>query len=208
MRPIDSFLRMVFLRQVEEKDGLIRMGGLLAVLSTPVNVFVNLREELKERAGPAMARDVLFEVGRLRSLAGAESLSKKPVIGYGGARPFLGKPLAQLVIDLWRMTGWGNYKLSRYDESRAVLYGTTPTARAYLERFGPSKEPVCDLICGMLAGGMEMVYHKPYDCIETTCAAMGKPTCTFELFKSRRPAGTSPALRGKSRSSSRRSRRS
>ena len=204
MTIIDSFLRMAFARGARERDGLLEIGGSLAVF-TPVSTFVELREELKARVGASAAREILFEVGRKRILGGILSLRRFPFMRTGKPRAFLGKPLAQFVLDLWRITGWGSYRVVHYDAKHALISGSTPTAKAYLAGHDRTKEPVCDLICGMLAGGMETYHGGRYNCLERSCAAKGDAECVFELFKRRPRGGTSPTPRGRNRSSTRKS---
>jgi predicted hydrocarbon binding protein len=72
--------------------------------------------------------------------------------------------------------GWGRWSFTVEPRRLRLTVDNSPFAHAH----GPSDEPVCRAIGGMLRGLAEMWFDEPAAARETTCAAAGQARCTFE----------------------------
>ena len=72
--------------------------------------------------------------------------------------------------------GWGAFSLERLTATEMVVtVSHSPIAEAY----GPSSQPVCHLIRGVLESLAASVLEHPRPLVETDCAAAGAPACRF-----------------------------
>lgn len=77
--------------------------------------------------------------------------------------------------------GWGRWTFTIEPQRLQLVVDNSPFAQAH----GPSAEPVCRTICGMLRGLGEMWFGAPAAARELGCAATGEARCRFEAV----PAG-------------------
>lgn len=78
--------------------------------------------------------------------------------------------------------GWGVWSFTRTHRERfAVDVANSPFAAGY----GPSDEPVCFAIRGMLSAMGELVMGKAVAVTETKCAAVSGGSCRFEVEATR-----------------------
>lgn len=83
-------------------------------------------------------------------------------------------------MEFLEVGGFGKYKTMEF----------TPGVRSHFQyltnplpmKFYPSKEPVCDFIRGIGAGGGTWVHNKIVNCIELKCAAMNGKYCELINF--------------------------
>jgi hypothetical protein len=78
----------------------------------------------------------------------------------------------------------GNLKLVKIDKSytNAMLEGTNSIlALRMKESHSDIKKPVDFYLCGILAGGAEVLVNKPSVCIETECMGKGDAKCVYQL---------------------------
>jgi predicted hydrocarbon binding protein len=100
----------------------------------------------------------------------------------GGARaaPGLEGRVEERAAALARMgtaLGWGEFTV---DEATPTSLVVTVRGSALADAHGPSIEPVCHLIRGVLSAFVATVHASPVEVIETACAATGAAACRFE----------------------------
>lgn len=85
-------------------------------------------------------------------------------------------------VSLFRSLGLGTLELPGVGEEggEARLAGSHFT-RAWVERHGRSKQPVCAVVVGFLTGALAAAYGRPYRVVELACGAQGKPECRFRI---------------------------
>jgi uncharacterized protein len=87
-----------------------------------------------------------------------------------------GETLAHVVAETAPQLGWGRWRFT-VEPGRILLeVRNSPFAAG----FGPSSEPVCHAIVGMVRAVATLVFERPATVRETACAATGAPLCTFE----------------------------
>lgn len=69
--------------------------------------------------------------------------------------------------------------LNNKDKKAKLRLSDSSIAHVYVERHKKSKEPVCTITSGILAGMFSFIFDKEVDCVETSCLAQGKQGCEF-----------------------------
>lgn len=75
--------------------------------------------------------------------------------------------------------GWGRWAFTVEPRRLRLVVDNSPFAQAH----GPSSEPVCRAICGMLRALSEMWFEAPAQARELACAATGRSQCLFEALR-------------------------
>jgi predicted hydrocarbon binding protein len=95
------------------------------------------------------------------------------------------KDLVEWGNNLLMMIGWGKGGLMMTgkpsgNETGYVSIENSSVAKEYLHHHGKSKEPVCHLARGGIAGGVNaLTGKKDFEVVEVECMAMGALRCTF-----------------------------
>jgi predicted hydrocarbon binding protein len=106
-------------------------------------------------------------------LAGGRAGGARAASGLDGRPDERAAALARMGTAL----GWGAFTV---DEATRTSLVVTVRGSALAEAHGPSSEPVCHLIRGVLSAFASTVLDAPGDVIETACLATGAPACRFE----------------------------
>lgn len=136
---------------------------------TLMGLFRRLPEPLRAHALEALA-DSTFEHG-------GDSAGRLLVSGGGDVAALLGT-LERTAGEL----GWGTWRFGRPTEKSLNLRVVNS---AFAEGHGPSTQPVCAPITGMLRAVAALVLGGPCEAREVECAACGAGGCRFEAGRRR-----------------------
>jgi len=95
--------------------------------------------------------------------------------------------LWQWQVNIIKLAGWGNPEVvvsgtSEDSERISFVVKNSAVAKDYLRSFGKSKEPVCHLIRGGIAGGANARKNRTdMEVVEKKCIAQGDPICEMVL---------------------------
>ncbi len=127
-----------------------------------MGIFRNLPDEARIAALKAL-EDSIFEQG---------SDSARAYRRHGGE----GASLAHLVAATAPQLGWGIWKFEIAPDVIRLEVRNSPFAAG----FGPSPNPVCHAIVGMVRAVSGLIFDAPVTATEIQCTATGAPTCRFE----------------------------
>ena len=131
-----------------------------------------LHLELRERLGPAGARDALLQLGFLHGLRDALELVARGMRGLrGGSGQTAGRP--RLALALESAPGTGSAPL------RGVFRDAIE-ARAVSGSLGAQSHATCALTCGYASGWLSGLFDSDLIAVERGCAAAGHARCEFE----------------------------
>jgi predicted hydrocarbon binding protein len=139
----------------------------------PVESLVDLQKMIEDKLKKKSA-ELLIEFGR--HISGSMITHFKTRFGLRG------NYLRQVWLDMYSLSGFGKLDILRFDDKSAFFQTeNSAIAKTYVEKYGQRKEPVCQIICGMLEVYFKEVTGKKAKCVETGCIATGKKYCTFEI---------------------------
>ena len=85
-------------------------------------------------------------------------------------------------VSLFHALGLGTLELNGVDEEGGEARLTeSHFTQGWVQRYGRSKQPVCAVVSGFLAGALAAAHGRPYRVVESVCAAQGKPECRFRI---------------------------
>ncbi len=139
--------------------------------------FVAIKRQIEQLCDPEIARQVLYRAG----FEGATKWAQEQMTRYG----LSGRAVMEQYMASAGQRGWGDLKITEYDES-AVRVKVTLTNSAVAEETGQVGRAVCDHLPGSIAGAMQTILAnagKPRELIgqETKCIAKGDSHCEFEV---------------------------
>lgn len=143
-----------------------------------MGLFREMPAELRGPAMQALAASVRKHGGR----------SAQTYLAEAGSRP---EALIDTIARYSRELGWGCWHVgARSGKAIEVTTEHSPFA----EGFGPSPDPVCHAIAGMLQAVGTIVFGQPASVVETCCAAQeGVDRCVFRVVPAAARADASPA---------------
>ena len=142
--------------------GRLSLEGSRYVLIRP-ETLAALQRAIEELLGPAAA-ECLAAGGRAGGGQAAGALTGSP------------RERVERMLRIGSEIGWGDFSLERFSPTElAVRVCNSHMAEAY----GPSRQPVCHLIRGVLEALAAEVLDDPRPVVETDCAAAGAPACRF-----------------------------
>ena len=134
---------------------------LLVRPDTLMGMFRKLPEPARQQALEALALSV-FEHG-------ADSARAYRAMGGTGDK------LIDMIAETAPQLGWGQWRFAREEAGLRLAVSGSPFAEGH----GPSDEPVCHAIKGMLRAVATLAFATPMAVSESACASMGAGTCSF-----------------------------
>jgi len=156
--------------QFDHGSGSLEFNGIRYMLVRPETI-VEIQKVMEERAGPDAAHDILYKSGFRGTSLTAKKLLEK------------GLPPRQCLRDMFNMgthLGWGKFEIIN-GESEGGVIEVTIHASPFAKAYGPSRQPVCSILCGALAGIFTTLSDKDYVCHEIICVAANDTSCLFRL---------------------------
>ncbi|RLG73969.1 MAG: hypothetical protein DRO23_07815 [Thermoprotei archaeon] len=144
-----------------------------------IETYIGLRERLG-----ASADVIFYHFGFHYGYYAAKELSERFNIKPGMLYDV--KEIGEMFSRIARISGWGFFEIDYInviEERMGIRFFDSWTARIYKELKGQSKEPVCHMVRGMIAGVATAITGKQYRATEVLCAAKGDPFCYFEVFR-------------------------
>ncbi len=89
--------------------------------------------------------------------------------------------IIRFMVAMGPQIGWGRFELERFDGNKKVLIVKVYHS-PFAEGYGPSSNPVCHMIRGVLGGMGSLVFRKEIDSKEVSCLAKGDEYCRFEIM--------------------------
>jgi len=163
--------RLVF----DPARGEYRDGDIRYMMIRPdalMGMIAELPEHMRVHAMDAFARSIRRFGGR----------SARAYRDAGAAEA---SALLHVIEETAPQLGWGRWRIAADADGFVVTVENSPFAAGA----GPSTHAVCAPILGMLAAVGEMT-HAAVSVAETACAAMGAPSCRFEVRRQKGSAAT------------------
>lgn len=147
----------------------------------PAELLLALKQVLEEETGPEWSR-ILLRVGRIWGRRVARRFQKELTDYF--ARPLHEMPMREFVPILegyFRYHGWGRLTVDLSHADSGYILARLDNS-AFAEIVGASAAPVDSIVAGLLAEFLcQLSERTDIDCVETECAAMGRPACTFVI---------------------------
>lgn len=86
--------------------------------------------------------------------------------------------LPSMLEEFFTLGGWGKIQA---EINIAKKEATITIINSITARGAESKEPICHLIRGFIAGVANVMFHGLSECVETKCIAKGDPHCEFRV---------------------------
>jgi predicted hydrocarbon binding protein len=154
-------------------SGRIRLYGIPGLFTFP-EFLLDLQTHLERTSGKA-AKGLLYRVSFLAGRRTASMLGGP--VGSADDAGALDSRLARFV-DFVLLTGYGNLAFSVANAATAETEWTIQDS-VIAELHSPSKESVCHIYAGFLAGALAGTFGRPVECIEGSCRAKGDEACVF-----------------------------
>jgi predicted hydrocarbon binding protein len=87
--------------------------------------------------------------------------------------------LEQFIIKFLMLSGWGEFEIFKKSKLGIIYINKNSP---FPERYGKSKEPICILMRGFLAGVYSYLTENNYECFEEKCRAQGNNFCIFKIM--------------------------
>jgi predicted hydrocarbon binding protein len=166
----------------DRASGRIRLYGMPGLFTFP-EFLLDLHTQLEKVSGRA-AKGLLYRVSYLAGRRTAAALGGP--VGSSADAGAIDARLARFV-DFVLLTGYGNFSFSIADVANAETEWTILDS-VIAELRPQSKESVCHVYAGFLAGALAGTFGRPVECIEGSCRAKGDEACVFRT----RSAATDP----------------
>jgi predicted hydrocarbon binding protein len=178
----EFFYHMISYGGFSFEDGVMRVWGDPS-LFTPAKSFVLYYRFLRDEIGKD-ADDLFYWIGRLYGRNSSVMLMKK----FG----FNPKKLPDFINGATQ-DGFGYIEVSpRFLISDKVVDGditgvNSTFALRYKDMFGPQKDPVDFYMLGLLTGGSEPLFNRPFDGVERRCMVQDGPDCLYQVASAQSP---------------------
>jgi predicted hydrocarbon binding protein len=126
------------------------------------------------RLPPTIRRQALAALGDAVAAAGGRSAARYMALGPGSHDDLL-----RTIEATASQLGWGRWTFAR-SHARALRLDVVNSPFAM--GAGPSDEPVCAPIAGMLRAVASLIFAAPAAVEETACAAAGESACRFRAW--------------------------
>lgn len=147
----------------------------------PAELVLGLIQILQEETGEEW-RKILHRVGRIWGRRVAKRFQKE-IAGFFG-RPLHEMPVREFLPVLegyFGYHGWGRLKVDLTHAEAGYIMARLENS-AFVEILGASEEPVDSIVCGLLSEFFGQISERTdIDCVETECAARGRPSCHFVI---------------------------
>ena len=130
-------------------------------------------QKAAEREIGEKASDILYQSG----FQGGALSSKR----YREVFGFSDEEIIQFMVEMGPQIGWGRFELERFDGNNKLLIVKVYHS-PFAEGYGPSSEPVCHMIRGVLGGMASIVFRKEIASKEVSCLARGDEYCRFQIM--------------------------
>ena len=152
------------------EEGAVRLSDARYVLVSP-SLFIELQKSVEA----ALPKEVDGIVASAAEGEGAFLASRyRDVFGYAPA------DVLTTIVYVLSESGWGalSTEIANFEGEELVL---KLQGSPFAESYGPSTQPVCHTILGVLRGAAMTLFDKPVDGAEVQCEAKGDPCCRFAL---------------------------
>ena len=179
--------KLLFVRQFSIDNGKIDIfGSRYIMLNASALVELQNIDETK-----------IYMAGRESSFAGMKNLVEHVKV-YNKIKDLFLRNIAELgrkigatdegmiktLQDIFNLYGLGSLEIIELDNKnkKAVIkIKDSSIAQEYVKKNGKSKNPVCTLTAGVLAGMFSYIMNQKIECIETKCLAQGASECVFKI---------------------------
>jgi len=159
------------------QPGIIDSLGVRAFV-TAINTLAIIHKKAFEELGYEKGYEMLYNCGKEVGEAAFKPLFETLKIPRSEFTPQGVANIAELYVRYINLTGWGEFKFIRFDESRGRIYFRLWNSGIASE-LGQYGKPVDAFVAGGLAGCL-----KPWGeavCKEVSCSAKGDEFCEFEV---------------------------
>ena len=163
-------------KALEHKEGRFFLWGTPCVI-LPMASSAFLFKLIEEAYGSEVVKNSLYYTGKFQAIRGVQIINKR--FGYAETlqdeRKILEFNTQQL--ELLGLGSWKWRKMGFGQDNVFILYGKSPFAEIYKRFFGWRKEAVDYYMAGIIAGGLESITGKKFNCIEQGCIVKGGAYC-------------------------------
>ncbi len=89
--------------------------------------------------------------------------------------------VTELGIEILGLAGWGKFQILQFDKTKKnirIRVDNSAEATSYIDQFGGSSQPVCDVVRGFFAGGYSLpLFTSDLEFIEEACYCQNKTNC-------------------------------
>lgn len=179
--------KLLFVRQFSIDDGKIELlGGKYIMLNASALLELQSIDETK-----------IYMLARESSLAGMKNLVEHAKV-YNKIKDLFLRNISELgkrigatdegmiktLQDVFNVYGLGSLEIVELDNKNkkaAVKIKDSSIAQEYLKKSGKSKNPVCAITAGVLAGMFSYIMNQKIECVEAKCLAQGASECVFKV---------------------------
>src|SRR3989338_4885498 len=184
---IQLLQKLLFVRQFSIDNGKIELlGGKYIMLNASALLELQSIDETK-----------IYMLAKESSLSGMKNLVEHAKV-YNKIKDLFLRNIAELgrkigatdegmiktLQDIFNLYGLGSLEIIELDNKnkKAVIkIKDSSIAQEYVKKNGKSKNPVCTLTAGVLAGMFSYIMNQKIECIETKCLAQGASECVFKI---------------------------
>ncbi len=160
--------------EFDEASGDISFNQVRYMLIRP-ETLIAIQKAMEEAIG-VEAGNILFQGG----LAGGRLSGRRFKEGFEQSD----KDYLRFFAKMGTSIGWGRFRVLSYEPgSKEFIFSVNNSP--FVASYGKSSTPVCHLLRGVLAGLGESMFGVIMEAKETSCAAMGRGECVFQV----QPAG-------------------
>jgi predicted hydrocarbon binding protein len=139
----------------------------------PLESLVDLQKSVEDNLGKK-GTDLMYDFGK--------KISSALIDHFKTRFKLKGEQIREVWINMFSLSGFGKLEVVKFSPSSAVFQtNSSSIAKIYSEKYKRAKGPVCSIISGMLEIYFQEMTGKNIKCKETSCMAMGKQFCTFEI---------------------------
>ncbi len=166
------FKKLLLSREATLMEGDVSLFGNSFYLQ-PISELVFLHNGMKKKFG-ITGIAVIHESGKRSSKEFFKTIEKFAVRKSDAMKLFM---------NLLNLYGFGNIEIINIKEKKEVLVEIKDNkfAKEYIKLFGRQKEPVDDLVSGLLAGFFEELWKTRAECKEIMCLSQAKMRCQFKV---------------------------
>lgn len=176
-RPPPPLLEKVLrFKAIQHKEGKFFLWGTPCTI-LPMASSAFLFKLVEEAYGPEVVKNSIYYTGKFQAIRGVQIINKR--FGYAETMQDQ-KKLLEFNTQQLELLGLGSWQWKRMgfgSDNIFILSGKSPFAEIYKRFFGWRKEVVDYFMAGIIAGGLEGITGKKFDCVEQGCIAKGGTYC-------------------------------